>query len=81
MSSKTGPAKPDEICGVFRHRGVQFHKARYNAAQGRRGADILVEQTPTPYGMALKDYPKTIRLLKRSNQSLQPTAGRRDACT
>jgi len=71
MSSKTGPAKPDEICGVFRHRG----------AQGRRGADILVEQTPTPYGMALKDYPKTIRLLKRSNQSLQPTAGRRDACT
>ena len=31
--------------------------------------------------MALKDYPKTIRLLKRSNQSLQPTAGRRDACT
>jgi len=41
----------------------------------------LAEQTPTPYGMDLKDYPKTIRLLKRSNQSLEPTAGGRDART
>ena len=34
----------------------------------------IVEQTPTPYGMDLKHYPKTTRLLKRSSQSLQPTA-------
>jgi hypothetical protein len=38
----------------------------------------LVEQTPTPYGMNLKHYPKMTRLLQRSNQSLQPTAGRCD---
>ena len=36
----------------------------------------LVEQTPTPYGMDLKRYPKTTRLLKRSTQALQPIAGR-----
>src|SRR5262249_35847114 len=34
----------------------------------------IVEQTPSPYGMDLKHYPKTTRLLKRSSQSLQPTA-------
>ena len=37
------PVSKVPYCGVFRHRGVQFHKARHNA-QGRRGADILVEQ-------------------------------------
>jgi hypothetical protein len=35
----------------------------------------LLEQTPAPYGMDLKRYPKITRLLQRSNQSLQPTAG------
>jgi hypothetical protein len=34
----------------------------------------LLEQTPTPYGIDLKRYPRMMRLLKRSNQSLQPTA-------
>jgi hypothetical protein len=41
----------------------------------------LVEQTPTPYGMNLKHYPKMTRLLQRSNQSLQPTAGRFEKIT
>jgi|SRR5919106_815525 hypothetical protein len=35
----------------------------------------LLEQTPTPYGIDLKRYPKTTRLLQRSNQSLEPTGG------
>jgi len=32
----------------------------------------LLEQTPAPYGMDLKRYPKITRLLQRSNQSLEP---------
>jgi hypothetical protein len=33
----------------------------------------LVEQTPPPYRMNLKHYPKTTRLLQRSDQSMKPT--------
>jgi hypothetical protein len=39
----------------------------------------LLTETPPPYGMRLSDYPKIMRLFQRCNQSLEPTAGRRDA--
>jgi hypothetical protein len=64
---------------VLKQVGDDFFTAQLaNAAKTARESSIellryeLLEQTPTPYGIDLKDYPRMMRLLKRSNQTMKP---------
>jgi hypothetical protein len=66
---------------VLKQVGDEFFAGQVaNATKGARESSIellryeLLDQTPTPYGIDLRRYPKMARLLERSNQSMKPTA-------
>jgi hypothetical protein len=88
LSAHTDAAASDLQAGilaiVLKQVGDDFFTTQLaNAPKTARETSIellryeLLDQTPTPYGIDLRHYPKMARLLKRSNQSLQPTATRR----
>jgi hypothetical protein len=86
LSAHTDAAASDLQAGilaiVLKQVGDDFFTAQLaNARKTARETSIallpyeLLEQTPTPYGIDLKRYPKMMRLLKPSNQAMQRTAG------